>query len=309
MRVKVLLTGATGFIGRHALRALARGSSDIVAVAHLTAPEDAPAKVRWVHADLTDSAASAAIVRRERPTHLLHLAWRPVHGNVAGARDNLDWLKASLDLAMAFIDAGGKRIVGSGSCFEYDWSEGVCTEDATPLAPATLYGASKGALRAALAGLAREAGVSFAWPRVFFAYGPGEHESRFVASIARALLRGEPAEMTAGTQVRDFLFAGDIGEALARLLRSRVDGDFNVGSGVASPLRDIAYELAHQLGRPDLLRIGAREPKAFEPPLIVANMDKTNAALGWRPRTTLRDGLAETVAALRGAPDHQTRTG
>jgi len=297
--MKVLVTGATGFIGRHALRALTRGAGEIVAVAHAAKPGATAANLRWTHADLKDATASATLMRRERPTHLLHLAWRPVSGDVAHARDNLDWLKASVDLATAFVDAGGERIVGSGSCFEYDWSDGVCIEDVTPLSPATLYGAGKCALRAALSGLARQAGVSFAWPRVFFAYGPSEHSSRFVASIGGAMLRGEPAEMTAGTQVRDYLYAGDIGESLVRLLRSNVEGEFNIGSGVAASLADIARELARQIGTPELLHLGAREPKSFEPPVILANMDKTAAALNWRPRTTLSDGLAETIAALR----------
>jgi nucleoside-diphosphate-sugar epimerase len=307
--VKILLTGATGFIGQHALRALARVPGEIVAVAHETKPDAPYAGVRWVRADLRSGRACTALIQRERPTHLLHLAWRPIHGDVADSRDNLTWLKSSIDLGTAFADAGGSRLVASGSCFEYDWTDGVCTEGVTPLTPTTLYGAAKNALRAALAGLAQQAQFSFAWPRVFFAYGPGEHSSRFVASLGRAMLRGDPAEMTAGGQLRDFLYAGDIGESLARFLRSPAEGEFNVGSGAAVPLRDIAHKLAAQIGRPDLLRLGVREPREFEPPLIVANMDKTAAALRWRPQTTLQQGLAETIDSWRVAPDNRTRAG
>lgn len=297
----LLLTGGSGFLGRHTVAALAKsGATDIVAT-YLNQPGQGYPGVHWERCDLLDVSATAAMVRDVGASHLLHMAWRPVWGNVPNARDNVDWLKASLDLCAAFIDAGGERLVGAGSCSEYDWSRGPCTEAETPLSPATVYGASKNALRAALEGLTRASGVSFAWARIFFTYGPGEHESRFVASMARALLRGEPAEMTSGQQERDYAYAGDIGEALALLATSDHVGAFNVASGSPAPLREIAFELARQIGRPDLLRMGARAPRAYEPETIVAGLDKTVATLGWRATTTLRAGLAETIETIRAA--------
>jgi len=296
--MKVLLTGGSGFLGRHALHALAQTGVEIVGT-YLHEPGPARQGVTWRRCDLLDKDATAALVRRTRPSHLLHMAWRPVYGDVANARDNIDWLKASLDLAAEFIDAGGERIVGAGTCLEYDRSSEPCDEALTPLAPATTYGACKHALRAALDGMARASGVSFAWARIFFSYGPGEHETRFIAYLARSLLRGEPAEMTSGQQVRDYTYAGDIGEALALLVQSAHVGEFNVGSGSNAALREIALELAHQIGRPELLRLGAKPNRAYEAPVIVADLDKTVATLGWRPRTPLRVGLAETIEMLR----------
>lgn len=296
--MKVLLTGGTGFLGSHAVEALAAAGLDVVATTRAATPKAHP-NVHWVKADINEVTSLPALMRRERPTHLLHMAWRPVFGDVAGSRDNITWLKSSLDLAAAFMDAGGRRIVGSGSCFEYDWTDGVCIEDVTPLVPSTNYGAAKNALRAALFGMTREAGVSFCWPRMFFTYGPRENETRFVASVARALLRGEPAEMTEGTQIRDFLYAGDIGEALAEIVASDVTGDLNIGSGAPIMLRDIAFTLAGALGREDLLRLGARQPKAHEPARIIADTEKSKRVLNWRARTSLQDGLARTVDVLR----------
>ncbi|MBL8560354.1 MAG: NAD(P)-dependent oxidoreductase [Hyphomonadaceae bacterium] len=296
--MKVLITGGTGFLGGHAVRALSDAGLETVATYARRPGPELPG-VRWLPLDLLDPGAVRTLVEAERPTHLLHMAWRAVHGNVSGARDNFDWLKASLDLAGAFADAGGKRIVGLGSCFEYDWSNGHCIEDETPLVPSTLYGAAKNALRAALFGLAQDAGVEFAWARVFFTYGPGENESRFVASLATSMLRGEPAEMTSGVQVRDFLYAGDIADALVTLVKARHTGAFNVGTGRPVTLLDIANEVARQTGRPDLLRAGVRQAKPFEPPLIRADMTRTANVLGWEARTSLQDGVAKTIAAMR----------
>lgn len=299
--MKALLTGGSGFLGRHAVRALADAGVETVAT-YFHQPGPAARHVTWVRCDLLDAAAMRALVRRTRASRLLHMAWRPIHGNVNVAEDNADWLRASLGLARAFADAGGERIVGAGSCMEYDWPEGAsCSEALTPIQPNTYYGACKHALHQGLADLAQAKGLSLAWARIFHAYGPGEHETRFVASVAGALLRGEPAEMSCGTQVRDYAYAGDVGEALAQLTLSDCEGVYNVASGVPAALRDIAYEIARQIGRPDLIRLGARATRPYEPKAIVADLGKTAAELGWRPRTSLAKGIAETIATMRGA--------
>jgi nucleoside-diphosphate-sugar epimerase len=299
--MRILLTGGSGFLGQHAVVALAETGNDIVAT-YVHEPGCEAPNVRWVRCDLLDGRAMRALVRRARASRLLHMAWRPIHGNVNTAHDNADWLRASLDLAHAFADAGGQRIVGAGSCMEYDWPDGArCSEAHTPIAPNTFYGECKHALHQGLGYLAQDAGLSLAWARIFHAYGPGEHESRFVASVANALLRGEPAEMTCGTQVRDYAFAGDLGEALAQLTMSDCDGVYNVASGAPTALRDIACEIARQIGRPDLIRLGGRAARPYEPKTIVADLNKTAAELGWRARTPLSRGIAETIATMRGA--------
>lgn len=295
--MKILVTGGTGFVGGHVLNALDGVSAEVVA----TCRKEPAARrgVRWVVADLLTPGVSAELIDRERPTHLIHLGWRSVHGPVANARDNFSWITASLNLASAFVDAGGRRIVSTGSCFEYDWSDGVCVEDRTPLVPATLYGAAKTSLHSALAGLTMGTETSLVWPRVFFLYGPGEHLSRFVMHVARCLLSGVPAEMTEGSQQRDFLYAADAAEALVQLALSDACGVFNVASGATVTLREIAEEIGRQTGRGDLLRIGARQPKAYEPQLILGDATRIAEVVGWKATTSLQAGIASTLDSLR----------
>jgi nucleoside-diphosphate-sugar epimerase len=213
--------------------------------------------------------------------------------------ENVRWVEASLALLRAFADAGGQRAVVAGTCAEYDWSAGVCVEGETPLVPATLYGTCKHGLHTVAAGLAAEQGLSLAWGRIFFLYGPGEHPSRLVPAVILPLLRGEPAELTEGSQERDFLHVADVAGAFAALVDSEVEGAVNVASGERTSVRALA-ELAGEItGRPDLLRFGALPSRPGDPPLIVGDRRRLADEVGFTPRHTLRSGIEDAVAAWR----------
>jgi nucleoside-diphosphate-sugar epimerase len=186
--------------------------------------------------------------------------------------------------------------VTAGTCAEYDWAEGLCAESSTPLRPATLYGTAKLSVGQVLQAYARQVGISAASGRVFFTFGPGEHPDRLVAAVIRALLDGRPAECTHGKQQRDFLFVEDVGDALAALLESGVSGPVNIGSGEAIAVRDLVALTGDLIGRPELIRLGARQATTEEPPLVVAETTRLRAEVGWTPRHTLREGLEASIA-------------
>ena len=119
-------------------------------------------------ADLLAPGLAEALVREVRPTHLLHLAWYAEHHAYWTAPQNLDWVGASLRLVRAFAEQGGTRAVLAGTCAEYDWTQGVCVEGATPIRPRGLYGVAKDAVRRVVEAFAAGAGLSAAWGRIFF---------------------------------------------------------------------------------------------------------------------------------------------
>jgi nucleoside-diphosphate-sugar epimerase len=263
--------------------------------------------VSWHQVDLLAPGAAAALAREVRATHLLHLAWYIAPGKWAAARENYAWVEASLTLVRAFYESGGTRFVGAGSCLEYDWRYGYCTEGLTPHTPHTFYGACKHALQtlvsgyvsvappAAASAASDAARISAAWGRVFFLYGPHEHPERLVAAVARALVQGEPAKTSHGQQVRDYLHVQDVAEAFVALLDSDLSGPVNIASGQAVTLRHIVERLGALAGRPDLLRIGAIPAAPTDTPLVVADVARLSRDLGWRPRIGLDEGLAQTL--------------
>lgn len=293
---RILVIGASGFLGGACVRALrARGKTVIEAVSG-RAPHPGARTV-----DLLDEAAVRALLADARPSGLLHAAWRPVRGDVMNATGNLDWLKASLTLVQAFYDAGGSRAAAIGSSAEYDWSYGVCRAGITPMRPQTIYGAAKHALYVALTAYAERQRLSFVWPRIFFVYGPGEHETRLAASVAKALLEGRPAECTHGRQVRDYLHVDDVAEGIAAAMLSDLQGEIDIASGAPLPVRELVLEIARQLKREDLIRLGARPSPAHDAPIVLGDPEPAARILAWSPRHDLTSGVADTLSWARRA--------
>jgi nucleoside-diphosphate-sugar epimerase len=295
--VRVLLTGATGFVGRHAFEALVEQGCEVHAVArHPGPPREG---VFWHEADLLDPAALQAVVDRAQATHLLHLAWYAVPGSFWSAPQNERWIDASLRLLRAFGEARGRRAVLVGTCAEYAWGSECLSEHTTPLEPTTLYGACKHATHIAAAALADQLDVSLAWGRIFFLYGPHEPPGRLVSGVASTLLAGEEAPTSEGFQRLDFMHVRDVAAALLSLLRSDVLGPVNIASGEALPVRDLVAAIAEHAGGIERVRFGAREERPEEPPVILGDSTRLREEVGFTPSIGIAQGIAETVAWWR----------
>ena len=295
---RVLVTGATGFVGRHALAPLVQRGYEVHAVSSRKAP--APlAGVRWHHADLLEGAQAERVVAEAGASHLLHFAWYAEPGKFWRSGENYRWLDASRALLRGFRAQGGTRAVVAGTCAEYHWSEALCSESDTALRPATPYGQCKNALREFLAEMASGDAFSMAWGRIFFLYGPGEHPARLVSSVIESLLRGEAARCTHGNQVRDFLHVEDVAGAFVALLDSDVEGAVNIASGRPVALREVVLAAAECLGAQERVAFGAIPTPADEPARIVADVGRLTREVGFRARYDLASGIRQTVEERR----------
>lgn len=291
---RVLVTGASGFIGSHCLTPLKERGYEVHAAAKGAALAGTDG-IHWHDCDLLVPGANQQLMESVRPTHLLHLAWFVVPGQLITSPENFDWVAASLDLVDEFARSGGTRLVASGSAYEYDWNYGYCSEKLTPASPNTVYGACKQALNLMIEAKAAQTSMSAAWGRLFFLYGPNEHPNRLISSVIRSLLAGQPAPCSHGRQIRDYMYVQDAADGLVALLDSQATGAFNVCSGQALTIREIVLAAGRLSGRPELVQIGAIQARANDAPLVVGDNSRIAAEVGWRPQVDLDEGLARTI--------------
>ncbi len=288
---RVLVTGASGFIGRHTLDPLLRSGYEVHGVGRR--PTSVP-NVHWHEGDLLDSSWVGRLLEEVRPTHLLHLAWYAEHGLFWNSEENFRWVSATHHLVERFGRAGGIRIVAAGSCAEYGAPSEDCDEIWTPSRPLTIYGKCKTAAQLLFEAYCIHAGISGAWGRIFHLYGPGEHPDRLVAAICSGLLSKQPVLCTHGRQLRDFLHVYDVAEAFTSLLSSDVTGCVNIGSGIPVTVGELAQHLACEAGSPELLLLGARAAPADEPKRLIPVVKRLQEEVGWRPSFNLESGLSQT---------------
>lgn len=293
----VLVSGATGFLGRHAVQALHARGYRVHGISRRPPRDDSCV---WHEADLLEGESVRGVLERVRPSHLLHLAWETRHDRYWTSPENLRWVEATAALCRQFHAAGGRRLVCAGTCAEYSWDDAVLGgepvhEYRTPRQPAKPYGVAKNAAFERLTAYCGSAGLSLAWGRVFFPYGPGDQRPTLIPSIIRALRAGRPALCTHGRQQRDFIHVADVGRAFAAMLGSEVTGPINIATGIATSIGEVAKQLGSLLDRPDLIRLGALEARAEEPAYLVADVGRLRDEVGFVPEIGLSDGLRDTV--------------
>jgi dTDP-6-deoxy-L-talose 4-dehydrogenase (NAD+) len=266
----ILLTGATGFIGRQVHRALcARGARVRVVIRAGSAARLAAAAESIVTtADLFAEKAAWWAEACQSVDIVVHAAWYAEPGVYLHSPKNEACLAGTLELARGASTAKVRRFVGVGTCFEYDVSDRPLTTQ-SPLRPQTPYAVAKVQAFRALSELLPSRGVAFAWCRLFYLYGEGEDARRLVPTLRRRLSAGEPVDMTSGEQVRDFIDVAEAGAMIADAALDGVTGPVNICSGVPITIRALAERIADEYGRRDLLRFGARPDNAFDPPHIV----------------------------------------
>lgn len=278
MRRTVLVTGVTGFIGRHVLHSLCKKDVRLKLVSRRQ-PDFAVIDAEKIASviptkDVFTESADWWKEHLEGVDTVIHLAWYTEPGRYQTSARNFDCLSGTLRLAKACEASAVGRFVGIGTCFEYDLSKKILSVD-TPLRPNSPYGAAKAALYLALSQFflhsSNQSGeeIEFSWCRLFYLYGEGEDERRLVPYIRKQIRKGETVALTSGTQVRDFMDVADAAEEIVNVALGDLQGPVNICSRKAITVRELAEKVADEFGRRDLLRFGVREDNVIDPPYVV----------------------------------------
>ena len=308
---KVIVMGASGFIGRWVARALClRGAQVCLVVRDQAAGEKVFSEYDIqgdiFERDLLDHKSTRALFQQLKPSIVFNLAGYGVDpaerecGEQTAYQTNVDLVQTLCESIAEYRNRewAGQDIVHVGSGFEYGGIGGNVTEDSIP-APTTIYAKSKLAGTQLFAHCCQAHGLKGVTARPFTLYGPGEHQGRLLPSLLETARTGKPLSMTAGTQKRDFTYVEDVAEGLLRLgLALTQPGQIvHLATGQLTSVRSFVETAARTLHIPDSqLEFGSLPiRRAEETPLSSVAIIRLQRLTGWVPPTGVAEGIRNTV--------------
>lgn len=293
--MKILVTGATGFIGSaFAKLALSQGHE----IGGMMLPTENPPshvpvsdRMRWIKGTLAELPWRE--IETFKPEACIHFAWIATPGVYLESPENEKHLEWSLNLARRLKGSGLRQFVGVGTCIEYKITNAPLDEERTPVDPTTLYSRCKNALRETLEAEARKDGTQFCWGRVFYPYGVGEHPARLCSSLIQKFRRGEKLVLKTPHSTKDYIYIEDLAAAILLTVEKKFQGTINWGTGAGLSVRQIADAVAAMVGRPDL--VAEVSPPEIDPlGYVVADATKLHR-IGWKQAHTLSQGLEKMI--------------
>lgn len=263
--MRLAVTGASGFIGRHVLERLRAEGAACVATTRSKKRLAAFAgeACRIVELDLAETGDAWA--RLGRPEAVLHLAWEGLP-NYRSPRHLEVELPRQIRFLRGLIEAGLPSLVVTGTCFEYGLQGGRLSQ-AQPTHPDNPYGCAKDALRRELEALHAVRDFQLTWARLFYTYGEGQSPNSLYPSLAAAVARGDRSfPMSGGEQIRDFLPVAELAEILVSLaLAGRGFGTVDVCSGQPVSVRDLVLRWICEMNAEIVPELGAYPYPDYEP--------------------------------------------
>lgn len=278
--MKILLTGASGFIGRHVLKELCRTPHDIVATSlepSIPLPSGSQ-RVRYIPVDLND--ASIDFYRLfDSPDMMIHLAWEglPNYSNLIHFEKTLF---TSYSFIKSMISGGLEDLTAIGTCFEYGLQDGCLSEDLCTN-PSNPYGLSKDCLRKFIEELRKKNCFTFKWVRLFYLYGEGQSKNSILEQLKTALDNNERVfNMSSGEQLRDYLPVETAAEYLVKIsLQKEQTGIINCCSGIPISIRGLVESYLKENNRSISLNLGFHPYSPLEPRAFWGDTTKLTKAL------------------------------
>lgn len=277
--INVLLTGASGFVGKQVLKNLENNKIQITVIAR-NHNNDIYKNNKSVKSIIqTDDAFKEQPVWWENACKnidiFINLAWYAEPGKYLDSPLNTDCFNGTVNMIKGAAKAGIKRFVGIGTCFEYKFSR-FPLETSSPLDPQTPYAKAKVDTFQYLEKFCKVKKIELLWCRLFYLYGEGEDERRLVPYIRKTLSLGKKVKLTSGEKVKDYLDIKEAGRIIANLAINKHKGAYNVCSGKGVSIKDLAENIADEYNGSHLLHFDSHERTSYDPPYIVGKKTDIN---------------------------------
>lgn len=291
----ILLTGASGFIGGHVRKALHEAEHEVISLVRAPGKTMVPYPgEKFLTGTLAETAALEQHLSGMPIDACVHLAWEGIPDySSEPSMKNMEYGFQVLRLCKCL---GIKKLVISGSCWEYAAPSGMVSENA-PLSYENPFKTAKNTLHTMTEMVCRENGISSRWLRFFYVYGAGQRPGSLIPYVVRALKRGAKPTLGGAFNQNDFVYVSDVAEAVCKSLDSMEGepscGTFNIGSGQAVRVLDVVAAAA-QILQADI-DLTLYEPPAAPPTAFWANISAAEEHLLWKPHVSLREGLERSI--------------
>lgn len=291
---KIVITGATSFIGVHLIKEWIKEPCEIFAIVRPNSfnitrlPQDE--KIHIIEREMSEY--DNLIYDIKEADCFYHLAWE---GGRSPYRDDAELQKKNYVCSLKAFDSavsmGCTFFLGSGSQAEYGSINGLADEN-YPCSPNTEYGKEKLHTYQTLSAKAKDSGIRFIWMRIFSIYGKYDYSKTLVMSVIDKMKKNKPVELTFCTQLWDYLNVEDAARAMKKFVLSNCDnGVYNVASGDYKPLREFVEIIKEVTGSRSKVRFGAVEYGANEPVNLTPDVRKIKNALSWAPEIEFKEGI------------------
>jgi nucleoside-diphosphate-sugar epimerase len=294
-KLKVVITGASGFVGAPLVEKLANFGYDVMAISRRLPADESESSVCWVEADLSSPKTYRDKVRSFCPEVIIHLAWQDIpdfsiEKSIMNQNQAIEFLSFATGLESC------KKVLVSGSCWEYDRIQGECLANDV-CAPKDHFTWAKHSIYSWLEMACKQKGISLGWLRVFYVYGPKQRSASLIPSILKHLKNKELPQIKTPNNANDYVFIDDVVDAFALAAKNDFSsGIYNLGAGVSTSVLEICRH-AEQIvyNSSDLTQqLEEATRSSVSSVNFWANIEKIKEHLGWEPKTSLFNGITKT---------------
>lgn len=288
MKDRVLVTGGTGFIGTQTIPLLVKSGLDVYVISRKEI-NDSP-YIHYIYSDIFNYDKIFGVCQAIKPKYLLHFAW--LSTGLFEDTINFEFLSSSLNLLKAFNQAGGQRVIISGTYAEYGNSSDILSEkDETN--PHSIYGFCKDNLRKISETYCRLNNISLGWGRIFSAYGKENDKRRLTSDVIEHLYNNEEVIIRSGKLIRDYIYVKDVAASFSKFLQSDVQGIVNICSGTGTSIKDFVLNIAKVLGKENLVKFV--DDPGNQQRTVIGDSTRLRNEVGYNPAYSLETGIKETI--------------
>lgn len=287
---KVLLTGATGLIGKELIAPLKQNGFEIYAITTQNIQKD---NVNWLKGDIFDELSIKNVVSEVKPEYLLNLAWVTT-GDYLNSELNYKFFDAGKKLLQCFRDQGGKRALFAGTCFEYKFSDNPLREEDELDFLKTKYTLYKHRLHEYAEDFCRNNDISYGYGRIFYVYGKDEHKNRLTARVVNSLKNNQKISINNANLIRDYVYNRDVAGALVKFLMTNVQGVVNICTGKGISIKEYVSMIGRIMNKEDLITF-IEDTDLTLPAIIIGNNERLINQVGYVFENDLEFNLKEIL--------------